>query len=80
MLRNADVAMYSVKTQGKAGYQVFEPTMHEARAARLALKADLQRAVDNGEFSLVYQPTVSIKTGAFTGVEALVRWHHPRRA
>ncbi|MGH9282803.1 MAG: putative bifunctional diguanylate cyclase/phosphodiesterase, partial [Acidimicrobiales bacterium] len=79
LLRNADLAMYMAKTNGKGGYQVFETRMHEAALRRLDLKADLQRAVDNDEFVLHYQPIVALDTGQVQGFEALVRWLHPVR-
>ena len=79
LLRKADVAMYIAKERGKGRYQVYEPGMHEAALKRLELKADLQRAVDRREFLLNYQPIVELSTGRFQGVEALVRWRHPRR-
>jgi diguanylate cyclase (GGDEF)-like protein/PAS domain S-box-containing protein len=79
LLRNADVAMYTAKSQGKARYQVFERAMHTAVLERLELKADLQRAVEAGEFILYYQPVIVLRTGAVSGVEALVRWQHPER-
>jgi EAL domain-containing protein (putative c-di-GMP-specific phosphodiesterase class I) len=53
--------------------------MHEAALTRLALKGDLERAVERGEFRLLYQPIVELSTGEPVGVEALVRWDHPRR-
>ncbi len=79
LVRNADVAMYIAKGNGKGRYEVFEPSMHRALLDRLALKADLQRAVERGEFLLHYQPTVVLQTGRVAGVEALVRWQHPQR-
>jgi diguanylate cyclase (GGDEF)-like protein/PAS domain S-box-containing protein len=79
LLRNADVAMYTAKENGKGRYQVFEPDMHMSVLRRLELKADLQRAVDNGEFVLHYQPIIRLETGEITGLEALVRWQHPER-
>ena len=79
LLRNADVAMYAAKTSGKAHYELFEPEMHEAILGRLAMKAELQGALERGEFSVYYQPTVTLQTGRVTGVEALVRWQHPTR-
>jgi diguanylate cyclase (GGDEF)-like protein/PAS domain S-box-containing protein len=79
LLRNADVAMYMAKEAGKGRYQVFEPAMHDTALRRLELKADLQRAVDNGEFVLHYQPVIELATGRIEGLEALVRWRHPTR-
>ncbi|HEX9693407.1 MAG TPA: EAL domain-containing protein [Actinomycetota bacterium] len=79
LLRNADVAMYMAKEAGKGRYQVFEPAMHDTALRRLELKADLQRAVDNGEFVLHYQPVIELETGEISGLEALLRWNHPER-
>jgi diguanylate cyclase (GGDEF)-like protein len=79
LLRNADVAMYMAKEAGKGRYQVFEPAMHDTALQRLELKADLQRAVDNDEFVLHYQPVIELSTGRIEGLEALVRWQHPTR-
>jgi diguanylate cyclase (GGDEF)-like protein/PAS domain S-box-containing protein len=79
LLRNADVAMYMAKSQGKGRYQVFEPEMHSNVVKRLELKADLQRALEKSEFVLQYQPVVVLATGGISGVEALVRWRHPER-
>jgi EAL domain-containing protein (putative c-di-GMP-specific phosphodiesterase class I) len=71
--------MYMAKEAGKGRYQVFEPAMHDTALRRLELKADLQRAVDNGEFVLHFQPVIELATGRVEGLEALVRWHHPTR-
>ncbi len=79
LLRRADVAMYVAKRRGKGRYEVYEPRMHVSIVERLELLGDLQRAVDRHEFVLHYQPTVLLKTGDVVGVEALVRWQHPRR-
>jgi diguanylate cyclase (GGDEF)-like protein/PAS domain S-box-containing protein len=79
LLRNADVAMYMAKEAGKARYQIFEPAMHDTALKRLELKADLQRAVDNEELVLHYQPVIELETGRIEGFEALVRWEHPVR-
>jgi diguanylate cyclase (GGDEF)-like protein/PAS domain S-box-containing protein len=79
LLRNADVAMYMAKEAGKGRYQIFEPAMHDTALRRLELRADLQRAIDNREFILHYQPVIELKTGEISGVEALVRWNHPQR-
>ncbi|MGH2386541.1 MAG: putative bifunctional diguanylate cyclase/phosphodiesterase, partial [Candidatus Limnocylindria bacterium] len=79
LLRNADVAMYTAKRRGKGRYQVFESSMHTAMVERLEMTAHLTKAVERQEFSLHYQPIVSLQSGAIVGVEALVRWDHPQR-
>ena len=79
LLRNADAAMYMAKQRGKSNYQIFEPEMQAQALARLELKSDLQRALDDGEFTLRYQPVVDIDHNKIAGVEALVRWEHPVR-
>jgi len=79
LLRNADVAMYSAKSSGKNRIEAFQPSMHTAALARLALKGDLERALERNEFSLVYQPIVSLRTEQLVGVEALLRWNHRER-
>jgi len=79
LLRNADVAMYSAKGRGKGSYDYFEPHMYNAVVDRLELEADLRRAVAEHEFTMLYQPLVQLNTGTAVGVEALVRWNHPRR-
>ncbi|MGI8685085.1 MAG: putative bifunctional diguanylate cyclase/phosphodiesterase [Acidimicrobiales bacterium] len=79
LLRNADIAMYMAKSHNKGGYEVFEPRMHEAAMRRLDVMADLQRAVENGDFVLHYQPIVALDTREVVGFEALVRWLHPVR-
>ena len=67
VLRNADAAMYVVKTDGKGRYAIFQPHMHAAALHRLDLRADLQRALDHDEFALHYQPIVSMATGSVVG-------------
>jgi diguanylate cyclase (GGDEF)-like protein len=79
MIRNADAAMYIAKGDGKGGYRMFEPAMHDRVVARLALRADLQQALEREEFKLHYQPLVRLEDGTVTGMEALVRWQHPSR-
>ena len=71
--------MYIAKRDGKGGYRLFEPAMHEGVLERLELRADLQRAMTGGQLELHYQPLVEISDGRVTGVEALLRWHHPER-
>jgi diguanylate cyclase (GGDEF)-like protein/PAS domain S-box-containing protein len=79
LLRSADVAMYLAKDRGKNRYAIFEAHMHTSVFERLELKADLVRAIDDGQLRCHYQPIVSLQTGRITGVEALVRWEHPTR-
>ena len=79
LVRNADMAMYLAKSGGKGRYEIFEPRMHVQAVERLELEADLRHGIDREEFVLHYQPIVLLHTGEITGVEALVRWQHPRR-
>ena len=79
VVRNADVAMYMSKANGKSGFAVFDPGMHASIRARHELGAELQHAVDRGQLRLVYQPIVSLESGRISGLEALVRWQHPDR-
>lgn len=79
LLRNADVAMYTAKADGKGRYRFFEPAMHTAVVDRLELETDLRGALSRGELMLYYQPLVQLDTERVMGVEALLRWDHPRR-
>jgi diguanylate cyclase (GGDEF)-like protein len=79
IVRNADVAMYMAKANGKSGFAVFDPGMHASIRARHELGSELQKAVDLGQLRLVYQPIVSLDSGRISGLEALVRWQHPDR-
>ena len=79
LLRNADLAMYLAKSQGKDRYEEFQDQMHAAVLARLELESDLRKAVLNGEFVVHYQPVVDLDRERAVGVEVLVRWNHPER-
>lgn len=79
LLKKADVAMYQAKASGKANFQFFKPEFQLAAERRLALEADLRRAIEHGQFVLHYQPHLDLRSGHLTGVEALVRWLHPQR-
>ncbi|CAN5697874.1 hypothetical protein BH10ACT1_BH10ACT1_23610 [soil metagenome] len=79
LLRSADVAMYLAKDRGKNRAAIFEEHLHTSVFERLELKADLVRAIEDGQLRCHYQPIVSLQTGQITGVEALVRWAHPNR-
>jgi EAL domain-containing protein (putative c-di-GMP-specific phosphodiesterase class I) len=77
LLRNADVAMFRAKWEGKNRAVVFEPAMQWAARSRLELDMELQSAHENDEYFLVYQPTFDLETLRVTGAEALLRWHRP---
>ncbi|HET9740746.1 MAG TPA: EAL domain-containing protein [Solirubrobacteraceae bacterium] len=79
LIRNADAAMYIAKRDGKGGYRLFEPAMHEGVLERLELRADLQRAITSDQLELNFQPVVRLADGSVAGMEALVRWRHPER-
>ena len=79
LLRNADLAMYRAKADGKARHAVFDPSMTAGAMERLDLEAGLRRALDHDEFRVVYQPILDLASGRIREVEALVRWEHPRR-
>jgi diguanylate cyclase (GGDEF)-like protein len=76
---DADVALYEAKAAGKDRYVVFRPEMQTAISDRLDLEADLRQAVERDEFFLVYQPIFDLGSLLPKGVEALIRWNHPRR-
>jgi diguanylate cyclase (GGDEF)-like protein len=79
LLRNADIAMYRAKWDGKNRYAVFEAGMQETVQNRMELEMDLREALANDEFFLAYQPTIDLSDMRPTGVEALIRWRHPER-
>jgi diguanylate cyclase (GGDEF)-like protein len=79
LLRNADLAMYKAKGESKGRYHFFEESLHAQVVKRLELKADLQSALERGEFLLHYQPIVELESGRIAAVEALLRWNHPER-
>lgn len=77
LIRNADMAMYLVKQQGKNSFRFFSPQMNTHLVERLSLESGLRRAIELGELLLLYQPRVGVRDGQVTGVEALLRWQHP---
>ena len=79
LLKNADIALYSVKTAGRGSWRFFEPAMEAQAQARSALEQDLRHALPAGELDVVYQPTIDLDSKEISGLEALLRWNHPRR-
>ncbi len=79
LLRDADIAMYRAKWEGKNGYVVFESAMQDAVQSRMELEMDLRDAFEKEEFFVVYQPTFDLREMVPTGMEALIRWRHPTR-
>ena len=79
ILRDADLAMYEAKAAGRGRVVQFDSSMHERIAERLALEADLRRAIGEGQLSLVYQPLFALEGGQVVGFEVLARWLHPER-
>jgi diguanylate cyclase (GGDEF)-like protein len=78
LLRNADIALRFAKQSGKNRVEAYDVAYDDLVRRRNELEEELRGAVDRGELMLVYQPVVEIGTGAVAGVEALLRWHHPR--
>lgn len=79
LMKNADLALYRAKEEGRGTFRYFEPGMDASFRARRALESDLRKALRLGEFELVYQPLVNLKTGDISGFEALLRWHSTER-
>jgi diguanylate cyclase (GGDEF)-like protein/PAS domain S-box-containing protein len=79
LMKNADIAMYQAKDQGRNNYQFFAEEMNQRMMRRLQLEQELRAAVENKEFVLHYQPQVNVATGEIEGAESLLRWQHPTR-
>ena len=79
IIRDADTALYRAKARGRGRYDVFTDELHVAAMERWQIESDLRRAIEQKELALVYQPVVSLSSGAVLHVEALLRWHHPTR-
>ncbi len=79
VLRDADIAMYRAKNQGRGGYEVYDETLHDRKVSLLMLETDLRGALDRGEIILNFQPIVSLKSQGIVGFESLARWRHPKR-
>ncbi|WP_415035049.1 EAL domain-containing protein [Azonexus sp.] len=77
ILKNADTAMYHAKSAGRNNYQFFAPNMNQVALERMNIERKLRRAVSNQEFALQFQPQFDTASAMPTGVEALLRWHHP---
>ncbi len=77
LMKNADIAMYQAKEDGKNNFQFYSAQMNNNSFERLALESSLRRALDHGEFQLRYQPMIDARSGAIVGIEALLRWQHP---
>jgi diguanylate cyclase (GGDEF)-like protein/PAS domain S-box-containing protein len=77
LMRNADLALYRAKGKGRGMYRFFEPEMDAEMQARRTMEHDLREALAAGEFELYYQPVVNLASNEITGLEALLRWHHP---
>lgn len=78
LVERADIAMYRAKETGRNNFQFYTAAMNERAIERLRLQEDLRNAVDRNEFALQYQPQVDLVSGAVVGMEALLRWQHPR--
>jgi diguanylate cyclase (GGDEF)-like protein/PAS domain S-box-containing protein len=79
LIKNADLAMYGAKADGRRTYRFFEPAMDARAKARLTLERDLRQALVDGGFEIHYQPLVDLASDEVTGCEALLRWRHPVR-
>ena len=79
LLKNADMALYRAKSEGRGMWRFFEPEMDVKAQARRSLELDLRQAVATGAFEVYYQPLINLKTGRISTCEALLRWKHPQR-
>jgi diguanylate cyclase (GGDEF)-like protein/PAS domain S-box-containing protein len=79
LIKNADLAMYGAKADGRRTHRFFEPAMDASAKAKLAMEQDLRQALGDGGFEIHYQPLVDLQRNEVTGCEALLRWRHPER-
>ena len=78
LLRNADLALYRAKEDGRGTFRFFEASMDEQMQTRRSMEQDMRKALPAGQFELYYQPVVNLQTSAISGLEALIRWNHPQ--
>jgi diguanylate cyclase (GGDEF)-like protein len=79
LMRNADLALYGAKGDGRGAFRFFEPAMDAQMQERRTMERDLRRALAAGQFELHYQPVVNLESNEISAFEALIRWHHPER-
>jgi diguanylate cyclase (GGDEF)-like protein/PAS domain S-box-containing protein len=79
LIKNADLAMYAAKADGRRTHRFFEPAMDASAKARLKMQQDLRQALVDGGFEIHYQPVVNLRSDEVAGCEALLRWRHPER-
>ncbi|MCZ6592363.1 MAG: EAL domain-containing protein, partial [Alphaproteobacteria bacterium] len=79
LLRNADLALYRAKEDGRGTCRLFDEKLHIEMQARSAMERDLRRAIAQNEFHMVYQPQIDLRSGELVGAESLIRWQHPER-
>ncbi|SHK31241.1 diguanylate cyclase/phosphodiesterase [Bradyrhizobium lablabi] len=79
LLRNADLALYRAKGDGRSTFRFFEPAMDLQMQTRRTMEQDLRKALPGGEFELYYQPVVNLASNEISGFEALIRWNHPKQ-
>ena len=79
LLRNADLALYRAKADGRGTFRFFEPVMDLQMQTRRVMEQDLRKALPSGEFELHYQPVVNLASNEISGFEALIRWNHPTK-
>ena len=79
LVRDADVALYRAKSDGRGRYRIFQDEMNALLRERKSLERDMRTALEQGQFGLVYQPIVNTESREITAFEALLRWHHPQK-
>jgi diguanylate cyclase (GGDEF)-like protein len=79
LLRNADLALYRAKGDGRGTFRFFEPAMDQQMQSRRIMEQDMRKALPAGEFELYYQPVVNLASNEISGFEALIRWNHPNQ-